>query len=268
MIFSARQTLKQIARTWSRVLTARVPIPLRPDLVFLAALLAAWLPALNVHATSVGSGFSFVLGTGGYFDGSGPFAECSGPLSCSDTDTRSVTGTFDLFDPALGTLTGVTMVLDSTLRVGTEILGTGNGGTATATGEVFYEINGLLSGSMTAPPSSCTPFCNVYTPGGTQDFPLDATIGIPHAMLPSYIGAGTASQQITETVMVNGTASNGVIIARTRTNQLFTRGWEGTVTFVYDYQPVVAVPEPVSGTLLGIGLIGIGMLRRRRSCSR
>lgn len=259
-----RVTLGNIGGTWGWVETAGIPAVLRRRSIVFAALLAVCLSALDTHAASINSGFSFLIGDGSFSGGSGPFAQCQGQRSCSDTDTQSVVGTFQLFDPALGTLTGVTMILDSTLRIGTEIVGLGSsGGIATATGEALYEIGDLLSGSVAAPPSSCTPFCNVFTPGGTQDFPLDATVGVPLAMLPDYVGIGTGNLQITETVTVNATSSAG-LIARTRTNQLFTRGWEGTVTFVYDYQPVTAVPEPSSAILLGIGTIGMAVACYRR----
>lgn len=211
------------------------------------------------YSASIQTSFNFLLGTGGFSNNNAPFAECSGQLTCTNSSTASTSGTYNLFNPALGTLTGVTVDLVSTLPVGTEILGTGSGGTATATGDAAYSIGTFFSGDITAPSSSCSPFCNVFTPNGTQDFAVNGHLVVAGS-LNSFIGVGTDSASVSETLTVNGSATNGGIIARTRANELGTLGWRGTVTITYDY----AVPEPSTMShLFGAGLL-FGWSSRRR----
>jgi len=227
--------------------------------------------AISAHAAVIQSSFGFVVATGSFFDGSTPFAECQrgNAGSCSAADGKSVVGTFTKFDPSLGTLTGIQVTLDSIFPLGTEIFGFGDGGTASAAGASSYDVGGIFSGTLDAPSSACTPFCNVFTnqgtaTPGTQDFDLDLTAVLAPALFPGYLGADPGSMTILQTISVAASSDTGGLIARARTNNLFIPGWRGTVTLAYTFDAVKAVPEPTSVALLGASLGGVWVTLRGR----
>jgi len=227
------------------------------------ASIALWALASGARATVLTTSFDFVLGTGQFFNGSGPFAQCETfGTSCTATDTQTVTGSYALFDPLLGALNGISATLTSTFPLGTEILGNRDVGEVSATGSSSYDVGGLFTGSFIAPTSSCISPCNV---SGMLAYVLDLTAALSPDDWSSFIGVGTGTMAITQSISVLGSALAPTgMTARARSNQLFTQGWRGTLAISYDYTPTVTtVPEPATLALVTLGLGGV-LLRRRR----
>lgn len=216
------------------------------------------------RADTLDTSFSFLIGTGDFYNGNGPFAQCSGyDSSCTTTDSQSVDGTYNLFNSALGTLTGVTITLTSNFPLGTELINFGNTGTVSASSD--YNVGGIFTGTIDAVGYTCSGTCDDYpSPNGTIDNTLDATYTVPVGDLASFLGAGTGDMSIAQSITVNG-SSDGSYEVRGRSNELFTQGWNGTVDVTYDYTPnTSSVPEPSSAILLFGGLATLAGFARRK----
>jgi hypothetical protein len=228
--------------------------------------------AAPARAAVISASGTFVLGTGSFFNGSGPFAQCSigAPGSCTTGDSQTVNVAIAKFNPALGTLSGIQVTLDSIFPLGTEVVGTGSGGTATATGVSTYDVGGLFIGSMNAPSSTCTPFCGVFTGvAGYENFDLDLTTTIAPGDFGDFIGLDSASIAIVQDITVTGTGDTGGVIARARTNSGGSQGWRGTLTFAYTYDEAPSeVPEPGTVALLAMAAGGLWAFRTRGRTAR
>jgi PEP-CTERM motif len=228
--------------------------------LFSALLLTAVAQADTIH-----SSFGFLLGTGDFYNGSGPFVQCQGyNSSCSQSGSQTTTGTYHSFDSSLGTLNGVTITLTSTFPLGMELLSFG--GHSSLSGYSDYNIGDIFTGTINAQGYTCDGFCDTYPPNGTIDNVLNAAYVVPAAQLASYIGMGGAlNMNIFQSLTLNGTSENSYTF-RIRTNELFTQGWRGTVDLAYDYTPNAAlpVPEPSSAMLMigGLGTLA-GAIRRK-----
>lgn len=216
------------------------------------------------RANTVDTSFNFLIGTGDFYGGSGPFAQCSGfANSCTSTDSQSVSGSYQLFDPTLGTLNGVTVKLTSIFPLGAELFNFS--GTGSVTASSTYNVGGIFTGTIDAIGYTCTDFCDDYPSAtGTVDNTLNRTYTAPLADLSTYLGSGTANMTIAQSITANGT-STGDYEVRGRSNELFTQGWRGTVDVQYDYTPAVtAAPEPSSAAMMfgGLALLA-GFVRRK-----
>lgn len=182
------------------------------------------------------------------------------------TDFTTTTLSLAAFDTTLGTLTSVLVALTATANVGGTVTNT----SATAQNFKVTETTNVALSSGTASVNGVnvdllsTQTYASLAPGATANFgPFVPNASASNAGTPlsAFIGSPitfTASTLTGTTILGGG----GNI-----TNAIGTTA-SGTVTLTYTYTPTPAptpttVPEPASMALLGMGLAGLGLIRRR-----
>jgi hypothetical protein len=173
---------------------------------------------------------------------------------------------FDPFNPALGTLTSVTVDLKASFAgtVGVENLSNtpdkaagiiaGSVSIANTGGSLFAEIS----------PSTSGPVHNFTAFDGTLDYAgtSGATDSVWGATLITSVTATTlaALQSFSgnSEIFLTLTAKTFPIVQGMETESVTdTANANASVTLTYDYRPAAAVPEPATAALLAMGALGL-----------
>ena len=230
-------------------------------------------------AAAVGAGV--LLGGAGFAEAETQFFSLSReglePVSATSTMT------FEQFNPAFGTLTGVSIEYGSG-----EVAATAYAFASLSGGEFGDNVSANTSANLSlslVPPSRnlaiSTPFMTGSTVSAFAGCFLEGPTcedneianGLENPLSPNPL-------LLTAPVDLDLFVGNGSvdIIAELMpffNRDQFTAGggtpsfnhratWEGSVTVTYTFQQTVTTPEPASLALLGLGLGGLGLLRRRR----
>jgi|SRR5580704_9654675 hypothetical protein len=194
-------------------------------------------------------------------------------------------GTFDgslgQFNPALGTLTGISVFLngDVNMNLHAEIAGAG----ATSISATFSE--GMFLNSLPGVPEFDT-FLEFEQPNfgctgtGSDEFTScsvdhdfdsggSSTMGSPLAPTPNlnaYIGLGTVPFQLGNFTSITGITSTPTLTDYS-SNLLFNNTQiTGNIYLEYTYTPATSsTPEPASTALIGAGLTLFGLMRYRKA---
>ncbi len=163
------------------------------------------------------------------------------------------------FDPALGALTGVTLSVSGTIQYVLDIFNTGPGAfSATVHDNLSFGTTPLMTGGTFSGsiPANQTVFTD--SPAALNFGPLTEFFG--PGLLGAFIGTGTVPFDLSLPAVTIDQFSGSTVL-----NVLGFSAASGNVTADYIFTPAATVaPEPASFGILGLGLLSLSLVRRRR----